>query len=133
MDAFITFILNSVLTQANVVAALMGLFWWIERRERSQLLKEMSTKFSRLAEVIRIISEVSTRQQIMCKQTEDLWNWHERADEDGVKVWYIKKSLEKHVETLATNETTQTEVMKRIVEQLEKQNQLLTKSRWSIK
>lgn len=31
----------------------------------------------------------------------DLWNWHNHNDADGVKVWYVRRSLEVAVNRLA--------------------------------
>lgn len=36
----------------------------------------------------------------MQKQIEDLYEWHNVTDDDGVKIWYVRRSLEGAVEKL---------------------------------
>lgn len=38
----------------------------------------------------------------MYQMVKDLHEWHAVADQDGVKVWYVRRSLEEAVEKLAT-------------------------------
>lgn len=38
----------------------------------------------------------------MRKQVADLHDWHAREDVDGVKIWYVRKSLDESIEKLAT-------------------------------
>lgn len=49
------------------------------------------------------------------RDTEWTKNIHDRMDEDGVPVWYVRKSLEAAIEKLATNIDRQTEVFKSLV------------------
>lgn len=35
------------------------------------------------------------------KMTEDLHEWHDMHDDDGVKIWYVRKSLQESVSKLA--------------------------------
>ena len=37
----------------------------------------------------------------MSKQVEDVWQWCSREDENGVKLWYRRRSFEESVEKLA--------------------------------
>ncbi len=41
---------------------------------------------------------------------EDLHEWHNKEDDDGVKVWYVRRSLEDAISKLADNISRQTEV-----------------------
>jgi deoxyribodipyrimidine photolyase-like uncharacterized protein len=36
------------------------------------------------------------------KQIDELHAWHNKEDDDGVKVWYVRKSLEDAIEKLAS-------------------------------
>lgn len=47
-------------------------------------------------------------------QVADLHRWHNKMDEDGVPVWYVRKSLEKVLETMANNLTVQTEILRKM-------------------
>lgn len=35
--------------------------------------------------------------KLMAKQIQTLYDWHDVSDEDNVKVWYVRKSLERHI------------------------------------
>lgn len=48
-------------------------------------------------------------------KTHDLWEWHSKEDDDGVKVWYMRKSLEKTLENLANTIRAQNEISDRIL------------------
>lgn len=45
------------------------------------------------------------------RQVNDLHKWHDMSDSDGVKIWYVRRSLEDAIEKLATNIGTQTRVL----------------------
>ena len=49
------------------------------------------------------------------QQVKDLWDWHNKTDEEGVKVWYVSRSLEKAIERLAESTETQTKVLTELV------------------
>ena len=51
---------------------------------------------------------------LQAKQIADLWEWHNRSDEEGVKVWYVRKSLERSINRLADNVQEQTQVLRDI-------------------
>ena len=50
----------------------------------------------------------------IAKEIEELHKWHDREDEDGVKVWYIRKTLETAIETLADNISMQTKLLEKM-------------------
>ena len=47
-------------------------------------------------------------------QVKELHDWHAREDEDGVKVWYVRRSLEHAIEKLASAITQQANVLTEI-------------------
>ena len=47
----------------------------------------------------------------LCRQVQDLWNWHNKEDAEGVKVWYVRRSLERAIEKLAEVIDKQSEVL----------------------
>lgn len=47
----------------------------------------------------------------LCRQVNDLWVWHNKEDDDGVKVWYVRRSLENAIEKLAEAIDTQSNVL----------------------
>ena len=52
------------------------------------------------------------------QQIQDLWEWHSKTDDEGVKVWYVRRSLEKAIERLAENTDTQTTVLTELVHEI---------------
>lgn len=54
----------------------------------------------------------------LVKQIQDLWDWHAKTDEEGVKVWYVRRSLEKAITRLAENTDTQTKVLSELVHEI---------------
>lgn len=56
----------------------------------------------------------------MKKQIDELHEWHAREDDDGVKLWYVRRSLEVSVEKLANNIAAQTTLLSKLVDKLER-------------
>ena len=48
------------------------------------------------------------------RQIEDLHKWHAKEDDEGVKVWYVRRSLEETLKSLADNIANQTVVLQEI-------------------
>jgi len=54
------------------------------------------------------------------QQTDELHKLHSIKDEDGVPVWYVRKSLEKAINNLSENVARQTSMMIQVISKLEK-------------
>jgi len=59
----------------------------------------------------------------MTKQISDLHEWHDKSDQDGVKVWYVRQSLEtalrdnaQAVMAIAKNSELQTRLLEEMLE-----------------
>jgi len=66
-----------------------------------------------------IIQYFRREKEERCKrQIDDLWDWHNQTDSDGVKIWYVRASLSKAIETLA-------ESTARLAESTQRQTELL--------
>lgn len=67
------------------------------------------------------VSRYETKAAI--KQIDQLWHWHNKTDQDGVPVWYVRKSLEDVIYKLSENIENQNKLMEsntRILESLVK-------------
>lgn len=53
----------------------------------------------------------------LSRQTQDLHTWHDKEDEDGVKVWYVRHSLELAIINLSKNIEKQTLILTRMLSQ----------------
>ncbi len=49
--------------------------------------------------------------EVIEKQTDDLYKWHAKEDDDGVKVWYVRRSLEEAMMKLAESMDRQTTIL----------------------
>ena len=53
-------------------------------------------------------------------KVEDLHKWHDREDDEGVKIWYVRKSLEASIKKLPITLAEQRELMSSLVSLFEK-------------
>ena len=61
----------------------------------------------------------------LSRQIENLYDWHNVRDQDGVPVWYFKRSLEDTLDKLSDSITKQTLAMERIALRMEAMDQKL--------
>ena len=47
----------------------------------------------------------------MAYRIDELYKWHDRTDEEGVPVWYVRKSLEQAIAKMAENSEQQTQLL----------------------
>jgi hypothetical protein len=69
--------------------------------------------FSFLKERVRCSS--NTMLEHMAKQIHEMHEWHAVTDEDGVKVWYVRRSLENALEKLSHTLDAQTQLLREMV------------------
>lgn len=53
--------------------------------------------------------------QRLAQQVTDLYQWHSVVDGEGVKVWYVRRSLEEAIRDLSANIRAQTEVLQQVL------------------
>ncbi|MDX2073019.1 MAG: hypothetical protein SFX19_01485 [Alphaproteobacteria bacterium] len=80
-----------------------GMFALFVLREVFSFLKE------------RLRTQNNTQLDIMAKQLQELHDWHAVTDEDGVKIWYLRRSLENAIEKLTNNLDIQTQLLRELV------------------
>lgn len=80
-----------------------GLFALLILREVFGFLKE------------KVRAQSNTVIDIMAKQINELHEWHAVTDEDGVKIWYLRRSLENAIEKLTNNLDIQTQLLRELV------------------
>lgn len=49
------------------------------------------------------------------RMTKELYKWHDVADEEGVKIWYVRRSLEEAIGKLSENIAKQTEIFQALI------------------
>lgn len=52
---------------------------------------------------------------LLAQQVNELYQWHSVTDDDGVKRWYVRRSLEEAIRELSANIRAQTEVLQELV------------------
>lgn len=57
------------------------------------------------------LNRIETKVEAMSDKLDDLHEWHDKEDVDGVKVWYMRKSLEDAILKLGDNVDRQTRVL----------------------
>lgn len=66
--------------------------------------------------------------QVIARQVAELHRWHDVSDSEGVKIWYVRRSLEEAIDKLADNIELETKLLDRIDRRLEKlEDRLLQK------
>lgn len=73
-----------------------------------------------LREVFGFLKERSRNQcnimlDTMAKEVHEMHEWHSVTDEDGVKIWYLRRSLENAIEKLTSNLDVQTQLLRELV------------------
>jgi len=56
----------------------------------------------------------------MITEIHELWSWHNVTDDDGVKLWYVRRSLEDAIKLLADNVAAQTKVFEQLIYRLDR-------------
>lgn len=78
---------------------------------------------SNIIELKTSLASLKTTIDSTSKDTKEMYDWHDKSDEDGVKIWYIRKSLENVLRenamataVLAKNSELQTSLLKELIE-----------------
>lgn len=129
-----------------VAAAVRELFGWVSKKnlqntqEKHQKLVDgitaISKKLDKIDEENRVekisadikalnekVDRVECELETLSKQSEDMYLWHNKSDADGVKVWYVRQSLEnalrdnaKATEAIARNIELQTRLLEEMIQ-----------------
>jgi uncharacterized protein YoxC len=129
-----------------IAAAVRELFGWVSKKslQNSQIKYEkliegvnsVAKKLDKIDEENRVekisleikevsykLSKVENEIKTIAKQSEDMYDWHNKTDGDGVKVWYVRQSLEnalrdnaKATEAIARNIELQTRLLEEMIQ-----------------
>lgn len=72
-----------------------------------------------LDKVLSMLKSRGIDLQLLSRQIDDLHQWHNVNDSEGVKIWYVRRSLEDAINKLADNIDIQTKLWDRIDRRLE--------------
>lgn len=116
------------ITVVGIVIGIFGmatksLFDWLKQRSLQDSDKRMKALEVGQAEIKKLILEHEHAHRESDSLIEDLHDWHDRRDADGVPVWYVRKSLEDFIKqnaeavtSLAQSSAMQTQLMRDLAE-----------------
>ncbi len=81
---------------------------WIAKARNGGVSKDQITAQKPLMDKLESLEEDL---KIVDRRVEDLHDWHAKEDADGVKVWYIRHSLEEAVSRIGESIDRQTKVL----------------------
>jgi len=65
--------------------------------------------------ILNRFKELETDIEMLLKQSSAMYNWHDARDDDGVFVWYVRKSLAKSIDGVTTSLLIQNDALKQII------------------
>ena len=113
-----------------ILLVIKEIFSWLRQKN----LQSSDTKIAMMADSIKVLSDRAEKVEIkldnLNHMNKTMYDWHDKSDEDGVKIWYVRRSLEealhenvKAINILAKNSEAQT----RLLEDMVKQNKEMSK------
>jgi hypothetical protein len=121
---------NGALLVTLVALASRELFSWLKEKN----LQNTDNKIYQMNDSIKTIDnrveKIDMKIDNLVQSNKTMYDWHDKNDEDGVKIWYVRRSLEealqenvKAINILAKNSEVQT----RLLEDMVKQNKEISK------
>ena len=115
---------NGALVATLVALALRELFSWLKEKN----LQNTDNKIYQINDSLKSISDrvekVDLKIDMVNQMNKTMYDWHDKNDEDGVKIWYVRRSLEealhenvKAINILAKNSEAQTKLLEDMVRQ----------------
>jgi len=115
---------NGALLVTLVALAARELFSWLKEKN----LQNTDNKIYQMTDSVRSISnhveKIDIKVDNLVQTNKTMYDWHDKNDEDGVKIWYVRRSLEealhenvKAINILAKNSEIQTKLLEDMVRQ----------------
>jgi DNA-binding protein H-NS len=104
-------------------AGVKEIFSWMSKKS----IQSSETRFENLSKSIKEIDDKIVKIDIkvdeLVKDSAEMYDWHDKSDQDGVKVWYVRQSLEnalrdnaKATEAIAKNIELQTRLLEEMIQ-----------------
>ena len=117
--------LTGTLVIPLVLLIIREIFSWLKQKN----LQSSEAKIGAMVDSIKSHSDRTEKVEIkidnLLHLNKAMYDWHDKSDEDGVKIWYVRRSLEealqenvKAINILAKNSEAQT----RLLEDMNKHN-----------
>jgi hypothetical protein len=123
-------ITNGALLATLVALAIRELFSWLKEKNLQTTDNRIYQMTDSLKSISERIEKVDIKVDMVNQMNRTMFDWHDKSDEDGVKIWYVRRSLEealqenvRAINILAKNSETQT----RLLEDMVRQNKEISK------
>lgn len=104
-------------------AAIKELFGWISKKNIQNSEVRFDNIFKSLDSISKKVDSLESKVRQMAEETEEMYDWHNKSDQDGVKIWYVRQSLEnalrdnaKATEAIARNIELQTRLLEEMIQ-----------------
>jgi predicted peroxiredoxin len=122
--------LTGILIVPLLLLTLKEIFSWMKAKN----LQESDNKIFKIKDEVELsrnkLDKLDYKLDNLVSLNKTMYDWHDKADEDGVKIWYVRRSLEealqenvRAINILAKNSEMQT----RLLEDMVKQNKEIGK------
>jgi hypothetical protein len=121
---------NGALLVTLVALAARELFSWLKEKNLQNTDNKIYQLNDSLKSIDNRVEKIDMKVDGLLQTNKTMYDWHDKNDEDGVKIWYVRRSLEealhenvKAINILAKNSEVQT----RLLEDMVKQNKEMSK------
>lgn len=115
---------NGALLITLIVFGMREFFSWLSRKNLQQSEAVMKTMSDNMARLSDKVEKAEVKIDSMLQMNRTMYDWHDKSDEDGVKIWYVRRSLEealqenvRAINILAKNSETQTRLLEDMINQ----------------
>jgi transcriptional regulator len=99
-------------------------FSWLKDKNLQETDNKIHKIKDTVDEIKQRLQDTEGKVDDLVQVTDTMYDWHNKADEDGVKIWYVRRSLEealhenvKAINILAKNSEMQTRLLEDMVKQ----------------
>jgi len=121
---------NGALVATLLALAMRELFSWLKEKNLQTTDNKIFQMNNSLKSISDRVEKVDIKIDMVNQMNKTMFDWHDKSDEDGVKIWYVRRSLEealqenvRAINILAKNSEMQT----RLLEDMVRQNKEISK------
>lgn len=121
---------NGALAATLLALAMRELFSWLKEKNLQTTDNKIFQMNASLKSISDRVEKVDIKIDMTNQMSKTMFDWHDKSDEDGVKIWYVRRSLEealqenvRAINILSKNSELQT----RLLEEMVRQNKEISK------
>lgn len=96
-----------------------------KKKDDNEILKNLNEERALLE---KKIDELATYIDVVVDKTNSMYEWHNKDDQDGTKIWYFKRSFKDSLDTLIETIRKQNEVINHLNDRNEKLIEIMNKN-----